>query len=270
MLLQTRGPKIGVCNICGGYGALTEDHTPPKGVVLVKQMELRHIASRLSAEPISHKFRQFQNGVKYRTLCAGCNNGLGAYDDPALIEFSVGVHEVMTSPWPISHRRLMPQKIMRSVLGHLCAQGVGRYGKGEITEVLARYLTDRRTTLPASLEVYWWPYPYRDQVLVRDAAYLDIRSGHSMTIWIMKFFPLAFLVVVNRPDEVTFLGCELSAHRDCVDGDVKEIMVDCRSLIHPHWPEAPTGESAILFGPEATFARERSVPVAAATQDSSE
>lgn len=257
MLMQTRGPSFGRCNICGIEGKLTEDHTPPKGVIRVGQVELHHITARLSAEEPSGRHRKFQNGVKYRTLCARCNNGLGKHDDPALIHFSRLVHSVMSSTWPMSPGLIKPQNVMRSVLGHLCAQGVDRYLKGKATERLAWYLTERTTTLPTSIEVYWWVYPFRHQVVARDMAYLDVPSGHVMSTWMMKFFPLAFLVVFERPRQFQFPLNELSAFRDCDSDEDAEIVIDCRSVMHQHWPEAPTDNAAIMYGPEASFARER-------------
>jgi hypothetical protein len=72
VLIVTKGPKEGRCNICGEEGKLTEDHTPPKGCIKIKQVELHHIIQHLNAEQPQSKGRISQNGVKYRTLCARC------------------------------------------------------------------------------------------------------------------------------------------------------------------------------------------------------
>lgn len=256
--IETRGPLVGQCNICGSIGKLTEDHTPPKGVVRVGQLELLHIAHALSAPPEQPlgRTKRFQNGVKFRTLCAQCNNNLGAHSDPALIEFSHLVHGIMVSSWPYSAGYLKPQNVMRSVLGHLCAQGVDRYAKGQRTETIAWYLTNLDATLPTGIKIYWWPYPYKHQVLIRDAAYLDIPSGHPVSIWLMKFFPLAFLVVFDAPESLRFNVDELSACRDCRTNEVVNMTIDCRRPLHPYWPEAPSDTSAVLYGEAAAFARE--------------
>lgn len=257
-LMQTRGPLVGRCNICGDVRKLSEDHTPPKGVVRVGKLELHHITRRLSPDSPPEKWRSFQNGIKYRTLCETCNNGLGTHDDTALIEFSHLVHSVMKSEWPVSAGSLRPQNIMRSVIGHLCAQGVGRYLKGDRTELIAWYMTDRRLTLPSSLKVFWWTYPFKHQVLARDCAFMDLPSGHPVSIWIMKFFPLAFIVVFDCPREIRFPANELSLYRDFASDQVGTIQIDCRSTLPPDWPEAPRGDSIILYGPEAAFAQESS------------
>lgn len=257
MLMQTRGAKTGTCNICGEFGKLTEDHTPPKGVVRIGRLELHHITQRLSPSTESQKWRSFQNGVKYRTLCGDCNNGLGHHDDPALISFSEIVHRVMSArSWPRSAGVARPQNIMRSVIGHLCAQGVERFRKGPATERIAWYVTDRALTLPTSIRIFWWPYPFHHQVLARDCAYMDLPSGHAFTVWMMKFYPLAFLVVFDCPDGISFTANELSIYRDLEHNEAVRMDIDCTKIIHPHWPESPTDDSIILYGAEAAFARE--------------
>ena len=100
--IATRGSAEGECNICGSYGRLTEDHTPPKGCYRPKQVELRALIRRL-ADPsygaVGPESRFSQNGVKFKTLCHRCNNGLlGAKYDPALIGFVNSVARLLNAP----------------------------------------------------------------------------------------------------------------------------------------------------------------------------
>ncbi|GAB3100517.1 hypothetical protein GCM10027159_24160 [Lysobacter terrae] len=92
----TRGAKSGACNICGIVGPLTEDHTPPKGCVRPTAMELQHVTHALEAgKAIKTKAN---DGVKYRTLCARCNNALlGGRYDPVLIGFVNQVSGLLAS-----------------------------------------------------------------------------------------------------------------------------------------------------------------------------
>ena len=128
-LVETRGPKVGRCNICGTDGPLTEDHTPPKGCVRPTTVELHHIHARLQPERV--KGRISQNGVKFRTLCGRCNSHfLGAEYDPTLIKFAQDVALVLRQdillPTTVAIRT-KPQRLMRSVIGHVWAQGVNAY-----------------------------------------------------------------------------------------------------------------------------------------------
>jgi hypothetical protein len=87
--IQTHGPRVGRCNICGTSGPLTEDHTPPKGCYPPTAVELHSVVTRLNRDADgAGKPRLSQNGVKFRTLCGRCNNGLlGSDYDPPLIRF---------------------------------------------------------------------------------------------------------------------------------------------------------------------------------------
>src|SRR5690606_2194766 len=145
--------------------------------------------------------RLSQNGVKYRTVCHRCNNTLlGAQYDPALIEFVNRVAVVLRSPLQLPKDFAIlgrPQAVSRAVIGHLSAQGVGRYRKGPLTEAVRDYFLDPSLPLPEPLRVFYWAYPYQSQVLVRDAGYIHLGEGKPFALWFMKFFPVAFMVTLD-------------------------------------------------------------------------
>lgn len=255
VLVSTRGPKNGRCNICGELGKLTEDHTPPKGCIKIGAVELRHIVDHLTVEKSTKKGRISQNGVKYRTLCHRCNNEyLGLNYDPSFIEFvnSIGdyLKSVLHLP-PVASIKAKPQRIMRALLGHICAQGVNRYLKGPMTEPIRDYFLDETLPLPQELEIYCWPFPSKQHVMARDCGYLDTRVGDSMAIWFLKFFPVGFLVTFNEPTSYNFnLPC-LSGYRNIhIDHEV-DILMDTRTIPPEYWPEAPPEHSVIVYGQEA-------------------
>lgn len=200
-LIRTQGLRKGLCNICGIYGKLTEDHIPPKGTIHVSAVELREIVERLRPSDAKLRAPISQNGVKYRTLCAQCNNLLlGHRYDSALIAFSNEVGNYLTSNIvlpDVTKLSVQPQKVMRSVIGHLSAQGVGRFGKGKYTHEIMGYLIDSDSLLPESLRVYCWVYPHKTQVLIRAAALRNLKTHQGVAFWLLKFFPLAFFVTFD-------------------------------------------------------------------------
>jgi hypothetical protein len=260
--IATRGPPAGECNICGVYGPLTQDHTPPKGCIGVGQVEMNHIVSQLSAEKQDRKGRFSQNGIKYRTLCRRCNNSLlGAKYDLALRSFvnTVGTYLKTTLHLPAQMSvNGQPQQIMRAVLGHIAAQGVGRYQKGPDTEPLRDYFLDGAAPLPDWINVYYWTYPYQEQVVVRDCAYLDLRINKPFVIWLLKFFPVAFLVSWNEPSEHHFELTNLAQWRAAPLEESVELFVQLRPALHQWWPEAPTEHSVVVYGQEGLVATGRS------------
>ena len=127
--INTRGPKVGQCNICGETGKLTQDHTPPQSCGNVSGVEIRTYRDTISQEAPEYQPRHFQAGFHYRTVCARCNNLMGTDYDPALAHFCAQARGVTTTVLhlqPDIQMTIKPALVMRSVLGHLAAQGLNR------------------------------------------------------------------------------------------------------------------------------------------------
>jgi hypothetical protein len=144
---------------------------------------------------------------------------------------------------------------MRSVLGHIAAQGVDRYRKGPHTEEFRDYLLDSSLPFPEFLSMYYWAYPFRTQVLVRDAGYIDFGKQEPFLAWFIKCFPLAFLVTWDEHPTFQFPVQTLDPWRGVPYDTEVEFPVSLRPLPPEQWPEAPTDMSAILYGTEAVVAR---------------
>lgn len=255
LLVETRGPKFGKCNICGVESKLTEDHTPPKGCLKIKQVELHHIMEHLNLSAERAKGRLSQNGVKYRTLCGDCNNRLlGTEYDPEFIHFvnSVGTYLKANIKLPSKMIvRAKPQRVMLSLLGHLCAQGVNRFDKGDITQPIAEYFKQESKLLPNQIKIYFWPFPYNNHVMARDCALMDLKKKEPIVIWFLKFFPVGFLVTFNEPEEYDFGVVELSQWRsESIDFET-EVPIYLNKIMSQFWPEAPTKTSVVFYGNEA-------------------
>jgi hypothetical protein len=257
ILVETRGPKQGICNICGEYGSLTEDHTPPKGCIKVKPVELHHIIEHLNVKLPKSKGRQSQNGVKYRTLCKRCNNSLlGTEYDPTFINFVNDLARFLKTqihiPASVSIKT-KPQRLMRALLGHVSAQGVNGYEKGKITESLRDYFLNPNLSLPASLNIYFWTFPYQMHVMARDCVLGDFSTGEHVCVWFLKFFPIAFMVTIEEPYKYKHsgLGC-FSHYRSLGIDDEIDVTVNLKEIIPHNWPEAPSSKtSMVMYGQEA-------------------
>jgi len=256
--LNTRGPQYGKCNICGNEGKLTDDHTPPKSCGGITDAELRGLHEKLAVEGERWtKPRRFQAGVYYRTLCVRCNGLLGREYDPALAEMSRQVRTVAKSSLRLPSQirlEVSPGAVARSVLGHIAAQGVNRYLKGPLTEAIRDYIHDGNLPLPETLTLYYWLYPHRQQVLIRDAAFTHIGGRGSFCFWLMKFFPLAFFVTWNEPMPSAFQLRSFSDYRAAPATVTEEVYLPIRPLLPSQWPEAPDDRSFILYGQEAVIA----------------
>lgn len=253
--LLTKGPRIGRCNICGDYGPLTEDHTPPKGCVHPTQVEMQHITAALSQEPSQTRGAYSQNGVKYRTLCGVCNNTrLGARYDPHLISFVNAIGQVLRSQIYLPNSltlNVRPQPVVRAILGHMAAQGVDRYEKGPLTAEFRSYLLDETLPIPGGIGVYYWAHPHRRHVMVRDAGLIDFKSGISYAFWLLKFFPVAFLVTWGEAATFPYPVSSFQPWREVPFEFEAEIPLVLRPRPPMKWPESPTDDTGLLYGREA-------------------
>lgn len=261
--IETRGAQFGQCNICGEQARLTVDHVPPRSCRVIGNGELRSLVERLSpGAGVPRRARRLQNGVSYRSICLRCNSEkLGAEYDPALAEFCTRVRTIAESSLELPKWlsvRIRPQRVMRSVLGHMAAQGVNRYQKGPITEPLRDYLLDPSTALPNGLRVYYWLYPFRGQVLVRDAVRMRLGVNEPILFWLLKFSPLAFMVTFNETGDPAYRHTRLDPYGgDPIDAET-DVSLAVSPLVHEHWPEAPDNDGAVMYGEQANFAQSSS------------
>jgi hypothetical protein len=250
MRVITKGSRVGVCNICGVYGPLTDDHVPPKGASRLTQVEMMHIVDMLRAERPRYGTRFSQNGVKYRTLCATCNNRrLGHHYDPSLVALSRDVRRYLESTLSLPAETLFetkPNRLARSVVGHLLAQGVGEHRSGQIMEELTDYFLDEAAPFPSRLKLYYWVYPYNDQVAIKAATFSPYYWKSFSVFMLLKFFPLSFFVLSDEPPEWMIPYRRLDA---LLTSDIDRLImlpVDFHNLPPRRWPEAPGKEGVVM------------------------
>jgi len=257
-MVRTFGPKEGQCNICGEIGRLTHDHSPPKSVVRPTPVSVRHIVELVANDKPASAGRLSQNGLKFRTLCARCNNQLlGLKYDPALANFCNSLTSILSSSLTLPRTvnvRCIPQRIMRAVFGHLAAQGVERHLKGPQTEIMRDAFLDESILFPEGMRFYFWPFVHEDCVLFRDAAYSDIPTKKVFIIWLMKFFPVSFLIAWEDGPSPYFSLPRLCAWRRVSSSAEVDMPVPLVDLPPRYWPEAPTDRNVVMYGEGAMFA----------------
>jgi hypothetical protein len=192
-------------------------------------------------------------------LCGRCNNSLlGAKYDSALIEFTTSIASILKSSLYLPHElsvEAQPQAVMRSVLGHIAAQGVDRYKKGRLTEAVRDYMLDESLPLPQGLHMFYWAYPHTAHVMVRDAALMNLAGGKNpFPMWLLKFFPVAFLIAWDEPHGLEYIPHSFESLRDSPFSFRAKLPLTLRPTIPAYWPEAPTDNSFIMYGQEAIHA----------------
>lgn len=259
MRLQTRGPEEGICNICGQFSRLTDDHIPPKGVPLVGQAYLSRLTDTLGAERPRKAVRLFQRGVKYRSICARCNNDvLGAKYDPVLITLCTELHSVLQREVHLPVAISIPiNRLVRSFVGHILAHGVGEHRVGELASRLTEYFQDDSQPFPHSLRAYCWVYPYKAQVVAHGlGSIFDFQFARDAFVFsLSKFYPVAFMCAIadlpaSEAAHVTRIDQLTSVHID----DHARVAFSLPFVPGGRWPEAPGKNGAVFHNSRGTVA----------------
>ena len=153
-----------------------------------------------------------------------------------------------------------PQRVARAVVGHVLGFGLNRVPSGPFEEALAAYFLDFSAPMPREAELFYWIYPYNDQVLVRDAMWMDTRvKGPPGVIFkLLKFHPFAFLLTWERHSAYNFGFRNLGQFRSYGIDDYAPLIVDRELLAKRRWPEAPVVDSSVTFyGRDAMVAQPR-------------
>lgn len=248
---QKKSHAVGMCNICGVYGNLTEDHVPPKGSIAPRRVGMKRLPKFVNSEYQHIKDRISQNGVKFKTLCHGCNNHLlGKGYDPALNFFSRRVAEIIRNSkkpdFPsVVTVSVRPQRIARSIIGHLLAaeprENMSSMPEsGPKRELMRTYLLNSLLDMPDELNLYFWPFRADYQVILNGVAIL--RGDYIIKCDFLKYFPVAFLLTYQAPEPIKkiFSDRELLVRGTGLN---EENLVSVRtretSDIRSDWPEIP-------------------------------
>jgi hypothetical protein len=263
---------FGNCNICNEYGELTRDHVPPKGSIHPKPVEIRSFLKWIMTEKAPGRVnlhgevgvydsvsrsRFSQNGVKFRSICAICNNvRLGGRYDPELNRVSKAMGDLIRMHQSIP--LLVPREfsitirthyLVRAIVGHLLAARRPRDLNSQLrgsdhtlNAGLRNYFLDETRPLPADIKIYCWPYLAQDQVIISGLGISSMNGKRGILGDLIKFFPMAYYVTHTlespldlavasiRGDGCNDMDCEVSLH------------VPLDSVPPPDWPETPGSE----------------------------
>jgi hypothetical protein len=254
--ISTRGPEKGYCVICGDYGALTRDHVPPKGCNNLDDRSIRSWVCHFTGQgPVTYS----QKGTHYKTICGYCNNTrLGSEYDPALVEISNEITEIIklaaTSkiefPETID-RDVKTQRVAKSLVGHILAGAsiseVSAPPKSaEVLDAFREYVLSPSKPMPDKLEIYYWTYPYKKQVLVRFFSKTRLNAKYAILGSVLKFHPFGFWLVWDKPKgfkiNLPILVRDKSNTEEC-----RKLRFELSNGFPHDFPEAPQSDEVTMI-----------------------
>lgn len=261
--VKIRGPGMGYCNICERFDKLTDDHVPPRGSANMGAVEIRTFSDHFSHERTS--FHLSQKGLLIRSLCGDCNNGrLGKLYDPHLNKISLDVKKLVNA---YNDRRLIwpdkisvsitPQRVARAIVGHLLAgsisdDAVNTPVKESMPDGLRKYFLDSSSPFPKELEIFYWLYLSNVQKILKGFGVAIQGNGKPIIGEVLKFFPLAYWVVWDKPATIQINLPKLIKNRMVGIDDTDEIEIDFHNVPRYDWPENPDDNMVILYRDDAT------------------
>ncbi|WP_044479529.1 hypothetical protein [Paenibacillus antibioticophila] len=252
--------KTGTCNICLAQSKLTWDHIPPKGGIKLSEVEQKNILQHLT-DSKNNNYVLSQNGVKYRTICSTCNNGLlGAKYDVVLNAFanelSLFLKTSLQIPQVVKFKT-QPAMIIKCIIGHLLA-AKGDLENNLIDHHFRDYFLDDSKVVPAYYKVFYWVYPYNSIKIIRDIGMPSIRGDFKSKFSMfstLRYFPIAFLI--TDAEEYSGLN-EMSKYCSRSIEDFVEIPIDFTKIFDENWPEY--GENNFIMGGESLQSGVSAVP----------
>ncbi len=242
--------KIDRCNICLETRQLSWDHVPPKNGIVLSSVEIKNIFKLLAGRP-EDNFHISQNGVKYRTICSQCNSKIGSDYDPILNDLNETVSKFLKSNLVlprIQYFKTKPVRLIKAILSHLLSVKINI---DEVTfdEAIRKFIFSETETIPDSINIFYWIYPYDTTVIMRDFLIPAIPGDFSSFTFshLIKYFPLAFLIT----EKEEFRGLpNLTKYRNCSINDEVDIRIDLKAINDYDWPERVDDSNILIASAE--------------------
>lgn len=233
---KIRKKEIDTCNICGRIDRMTWDHVPPKSAYNNIPVRANLFANGI---PQNNSYvMEYQNGVRYRSVCAECNNAILGKYDVEYVEFVKKVSEKLNnvaSVQDIIEVDVNVDHLCRAILGHFLS-AKDFYDAECLVDKDLRDFVLKHTDLP-NAKLYFWIYPYSTLLLMRDVVPIRLESKKfdAGMISLMLSYPVAFMLTykegnnLSLPNLVDYIDCDklaipINTAIDPVTGKYREML----------------------------------------------
>ena len=89
-----------------------------------------------------------------------------------------------------------PTAIIKAIMGHILAAKTD-VCNGDADKATRDYLFNDNAILPSNIRLFCWYYPYDGTIIATDRMDADLINGGSVWYSVLKYYPLAFLLMSN-------------------------------------------------------------------------
>jgi len=119
-------------------------------------------------------------------------------------------------------------------------------------DALRRYFLDENEPLPRHVDIYFWVYPSRRQVVIKNAGKISMNRSGVILGHVLKFLPLGFWVIWEKPNNYSLNVPALVPDKNMDIEQLYQAAVDLRAIPKLDFPEAPDDNEVILLRAEST------------------
>jgi hypothetical protein len=241
----THGP----CALCTKYSKLTEDHIPPESVGNFDRWNARSYMNASTANQELTYGRRFPGGIRFKTLCADCNNGLGAKEDKTIAAFFRDVKKLLESRiilTPTMKITTRPNELYKGLMAHVVAANDNGIPTAFDTEARDLYF-GRKPLLLSTWSLFYWVFLGPELVIIRNVHHAVWHPTVQLrTMMLLKIYPLAFMFIqepwaFGLPNMRMYLGAR--------DDEEKEVPIQLwRVDNHPFQPAVADRNNMMLLG----------------------
>lgn len=158
--------------------------------------------------------REYQNGIRFRSICADCNNRLLGQYDVAYLDMVNKIeqlinraasgrnHIILTDADTIN---VQINRLCKAICGHLLSAKDEYDNETSIDKRLRKYVLDPEAIPDEKYHLFCWFYPYNTKIVLRDVVVIENHCNMTApegTISIMQSYPVAFLLTSQNEKDL--------------------------------------------------------------------
>ena len=232
-----------ICNICNcHFDKLSQDHVPPKCMGNIGDGFYWNYLQKSGNE-----IKDYSNGIKFQTICQGCNRKLKVFDDSISVLYKTMKYKKVIGNQNLKIK-IKPNSIIRGIFGHFLA-AKSFHERSAFDDTFYNSVINKEEKISSSLQFYVVYYESNEIRIFRDFIVMHPNSGYKpIALNIMKIKPFAFII-----SDSTFLNDTVmnwskyfsEAYNKKIDVDI-DTHLGCPNI----WPENDR-DFARLFGKAA-------------------